>query len=252
MHGAPRQGLADLEQARGVGGILAAHHYHQVRALREFHRLFLPHPGGIADGVGHGQLAGYPARLAGGRQEDVALLCGLGHYVGLLQAGEGLNFLRPAYHVAAAFGVAHQAQHFGVVLVAHYNGGIAFLCVGPDVLLHVLYQRAGGVHHVGVQRADAGFLFGRNAVGADHQDGVLVLYLLHGAHGADVLFFEGLDDLLVVDKRAEGVDGLVAVLGELQHFVYGVLHAGAKAGAFGHRDLYFLRHDKAILSFSNW
>jgi hypothetical protein len=138
----------------------------------------------------------------------------LGHDIGFFQAGQALYLLGPADHVAAALRVAHQAQHLGVVGVTDYYRGIALGGVLGYVLLDMLDQRAGGVHYLQVQGADAGFFFGRDAVRADDQDGALLFDLGGRLYGQDILFFEGFYDLLVVDERSQGVDGPAALAGQ--------------------------------------
>ena len=81
-----------------------------------------------------------------------------------------------------------------------------------------------------------------------YQNGILVGYLSGGVHRADILFFQGLYDLLVMNQRAKGIDLLTAVLGQFQHLIYGILYAGAEPRAFRHRYLHAFGHD-GILTF---
>src|SRR5690606_16221318 len=135
------------------------------------------------------------------------------------------------------FKLAHGPDHFGMALVADQQDAPLALVVTLDGGVHLLHERARGVHRD--QLAVFGILVygGGHAVGAENRDGSgrNFVQLLHenGALVAETLHHE-----LVVHDFMTDVDGGAELLQRLFHDADGALHARAKTAGGGEVNLH--------------
>ncbi|CCX65290.1 unknown [Firmicutes bacterium CAG:791] len=116
-------------------------------------------------------------------------------------------------------------------MVADDHDLLAFFACLVNDLMNLFDKGAGGVHNprTGPVQILPGFL--RNTVRAnDNGAALLRSCLFHGIQNSDSLFLQLLYHILIVNDRAEGIDGAILILlNFLVYRVHRILYAEAKA-----------------------
>ena len=136
---------------------------------------------------------------------------------------------------AAFWRMAENRLNLRVARLPHDEDLIALLLKALCRMVHALHIGAGGVHDVKPPLARRLLDLRDDAVGAQHER--RAGFCGNVGDDGDALGGQVLDDLGVVDERAQRVDGTGGLAGHLLYEVKSALDAIAGAGVLGYGDL---------------
>ena len=228
VKGGKSGGLGDQGKTPGVAAVISADHHHAVHMPGKAAHLFLPSVRGITDGIKNLGLRHFLFNRFLNFPIVFSILCGLGDHEKLFNLRQIGHLLGAPDHVDVSLGIPHETDHLGVISVTHDHGGISLSSVRTDDGLYLGHSGTGGIYDPQSAGAKDFTIQGRDTMGPDDHGALLDAGNI--LDGNDTFRLEEIDDLLVMDEGAEGINGAFAPVGLGEDHVHGPMHPHTKSG----------------------